>query len=348
LAIAIATPADAIIIRHDRDAARYLELGSRYPQVCKVGRRMGDGTLVGSRHILTAAHVARGLGRSGNPVATCAGVDYGVTATYIHPDWTDMGPHDVAVLELERAVEGITPLPLYGGADETGRVAIMVGHGATGTGDSSARSEDGARRGATNVIEEADDLRMRFHFDAPPGGTDLEGIPGPGDSGGPAIITVEGVDHVAGVSSLGQPGANGPGTYGANDFFVRVSTHLDWIQTAIAGDADLLAPAATTIPEGILGERFAALVALVEAGPDADVEAFVRDHMAPSPNVARRIEALRELVNDFAGAQGGRIVDQTDGRLVAVFTTSGGEELLGVEIENAPPHRVRGVIRGRM
>ena len=82
IAATSAAPARAIVIRHDRDAARYLELGSRYPSVCKVGRQMGDGTLVSPRHILTAAHVARGLNGSPDPVVTCEGTDYAVQTIF--------------------------------------------------------------------------------------------------------------------------------------------------------------------------------------------------------------------------------------------------------------------------
>ena len=49
-----------------------------------------------------------------------------------------------------------------------------------------------------------------FDFDQPPRGTDLEGIPGAGDSGGPALLIIGGRAVVAGVSSLVEPGPGGP------------------------------------------------------------------------------------------------------------------------------------------
>ena len=47
----------AIIIRHDRDAAKHVALAEQFPAV---GQVMPDGgcTLIGSRWVLTAAHVA--------------------------------------------------------------------------------------------------------------------------------------------------------------------------------------------------------------------------------------------------------------------------------------------------
>jgi hypothetical protein len=50
--------------------------------------------------------------------------------------------------------------------------------------------EDRRLRAATNRVEKADGPFLQFRFDAPedPNVTDLEGISGPGDSGGPAYI----------------------------------------------------------------------------------------------------------------------------------------------------------------
>ena len=62
----------------------------------------------------------------------------------------------------------------------------------------------------------------------------MEGTAGPGDSGGPAFIELDGVPLVAGVSSLGEPGDNGPGTYGAREHYVRVSSHTEWIDSMLA------------------------------------------------------------------------------------------------------------------
>jgi hypothetical protein len=228
--------ADPIVIRHDRVDQQYLDLGAKYPAVCRVGRRMGDGTLVGDRWILTAGHVASGLmRREAEPTVMCGERAFRVEQAFVHPEWVEMGPHDIALLKLTTPVPDIAPLGLYTEQNEQGQVAVMVGHGRTGTGDSRERKDDDQKRAATNRIERADAARIMFVFDAPPEGTDLEGIPAGGDSGGPAILTVEGVGLVAGVSSAGQPGANGPGTYGARDYFTRVSSYVAWIRDVMAG-----------------------------------------------------------------------------------------------------------------
>ena len=220
-----------IVIRHDRPDARYLELGARYPAVGTVGRA-GDGTLIAPRWVLTAAHVAVGARR---PLAVRLGErEYAVQRVVVHPDWTELGPHDLALLQLAEPVTGIEPLALYEGADETGQVAVIIGHGGTGVGLDRQRREDGRARGATNRVDRADTQWLVFTFDQPPAGTELEGAPGPGDSGSPAFLMQGGTPRVAGVSSAGFDGKLGPGTYGAVDHFVRVSRYRVWIARAMS------------------------------------------------------------------------------------------------------------------
>jgi hypothetical protein len=222
-----ADAASAILIRHDREDAKYRALGDRYAAVGRLGRA-GAGTLVAASWVITAAHVAVGMRR--DTPFEIGGEAYPIVARVPHPRWTEMGPHDIALVQLERPVTGITSMALYAGRDEEGKDVVFVGFGGTGTGLSGPRSEeDGAKRGATNRVDRATENWIEFTFDAPPGGTDLEGISGPGDSGGPAIIEVSGVPHVAGVSIWGQPGARGRGTYGAREGYTRVSSYVTWI-----------------------------------------------------------------------------------------------------------------------
>ena len=58
LAAAIGTaslPADALLIRADREDAEYLELATRYPASVRLPAPAGEGVLVGARWVLTAA-----------------------------------------------------------------------------------------------------------------------------------------------------------------------------------------------------------------------------------------------------------------------------------------------------
>ena len=222
-----------IVIRHDRPDARYLEVGARFTAVGTVGRA-GDATLIDPRWALTAAHVAVGGGARRPLVVRFGDREYGVDRIVVHPEWSELGPHDLALLRLAQPVTGITPLALYDGDDEAGQVATIVGHGGTGVGHDRQRREDGRPHGATNRVDRADGQWLVFTFDQPPAGTDIEGAPGPGDSGSPAILTRTGALRVAGVSSAGFDGKHGPGTYGAVDNFVRVSRYRAWISRALA------------------------------------------------------------------------------------------------------------------
>ena len=224
-------PVEAIVIRHDRPDARYQALGARYPAVSSFGRA-GAATLVAPQWVLTAAHVAAGMRRT--VTIDFGGTPYAIERVVVHPDWKEMGPKDIALVKLTVPVAGVQPIPPYTDRDEAGRAVVFVGNGGTGTGlTGPQRPEDGLKRGATNVVDSTDDDWLYFTFDAPPDGTDLEGISGPGDSGGPAIIERNGAAFVIGVSVFGEPGTKGRGTYGAKEGYTRVSAHAAWIRGII-------------------------------------------------------------------------------------------------------------------
>ena len=67
------------------------------------------------------------------------------------------------------------------------------------------------------------------------GTLDLEGVSGPGDSGGPAFIEKDGILYVAGVISTQTFKGIGEreGLYGILDYYTRVSSYLDWIELLI-------------------------------------------------------------------------------------------------------------------
>lgn len=223
-----------IVVRHDRADAEYIALGQQFPSVGKVGKRGGDGTLIAEQWVLTAAHVAEGMHRrlGDNLKVYFENEDTGylVKNVFLHPDFVPMGGSDIALLELDQPVKNIVPSALYTHEDELGKDIVIVGHGDFKTGKESTWKVDGIKRGATNTIDKTTPSSIIFDFDAPPAGTELEGTAGRGDSGGPAFILVNDQPIIAGVSSAGMPGENGPGTYGAIEHYTRVSSYIDWIQ----------------------------------------------------------------------------------------------------------------------
>ncbi len=145
-----------------------------------------------------------------------------------------MPEHDIALVRLREEVVGIVPVPLYRGRDEAGREIIVVGAGMRGTGRTGPVEDDGQIRGATNRIDEAAEAWLCFVFDAPDAenATDLEGISGPGDSGGPALLVMDGTAYLAGISSGQDDAATGgqPGRYGVSEYYTRVSSYVLWIE----------------------------------------------------------------------------------------------------------------------
>jgi hypothetical protein len=228
-------PAGAIVIRHDRSDARYQELGSQYKSVCAMNLPGGEGTLIAADWILSAAHVVKGLKPEHS--VSCGGTSHKVSRVVVFPGGQE-GRDDIALVKLERPVEGVSPVPLYRGREELPKQVTFVGRGGTGTGLTGAQTRDGVLRGATNQVYKVAERHLVFRFDEPPGGTDLEGVSGPGDSGGPAFLEIEGTTCLAGISSGQDHRAQGKeGVYGVLEFYTRVSSYLEWIDGHLGVEA---------------------------------------------------------------------------------------------------------------
>ncbi len=234
LGLAWVPAATSIVIRHDRDDEAHRALAARYPAAVRV-LPDGAGVLVAPRWVLTAAHVADGVADQ-KPRVIVGDRDVAGDWVVLHPDWQGMGAHDIALLRLAEAVEDVSPAQLYAGDDEEGRVVTFVGNGDFGDGRRGPQQQDGVRRAATNRVESVDDDWITFRFDAPPEGTELEGVSGPGDSGGPALVVTDGALVTLGVS-VASRGAK-PGRYGVEEMYTRVSTHRAWVESVLAGDEE--------------------------------------------------------------------------------------------------------------
>ena len=243
LAITAFVSTASIIVRHDVSDEAYIAFAESLPEsraVVRYNETDVAGTLIASRWILSAGHVAETID-TGQYVYLHTGDSVEVEAVILHPGWiADGRPEDIALVRLRREVEEITTVPLYTERSEAGEHVVIIGNGAFGTGRDGPRGNDGVMRAATNRVDDATEDYLIWRFDDPAEeesrATTLEGISGPGDSGGPALIKVGDSYHLAGISS-GQStrATNGrEGLYGVTEYYSRVSTYIDWIRQHIS------------------------------------------------------------------------------------------------------------------
>jgi secreted trypsin-like serine protease len=258
-----AWPAAAIIMRHDVPDARYRELGETQRGVVvqlgllaeEDGAPMlysGMGALIGPDWVLTAAHAAAHMrthqpANGGTQYVYYRGRGYAVAEIIIHPDYDEQTyANDIALVRLARSVRDPHPACLFETSDELGKIVTLAGSGYQGNGrDGPAAHPDGALRGARVRVggAEGTELTWRFHAPRERGAQRMEGISGPGDSGGPALIETPLGLCVAGVSSAQRivvpddapSGAEPPGEghYGVVEVYTRVSRFIPWIRVAM-------------------------------------------------------------------------------------------------------------------
>src|SRR5215203_554106 len=108
----LAASTTGIIRRADRPDERYLAAGAKYTAVIALGR-VGDATLIAPQWLLTAGHVANAVanGRRLSEVLI-AGERYPIDRVVVHPQWREMGPHDIGLVHLARAVRGTSPIAM--------------------------------------------------------------------------------------------------------------------------------------------------------------------------------------------------------------------------------------------
>lgn len=234
----LATIGSSIVIRHDKDDKAYVELGKKYNVVAVVAGN-GLGTVIAPQWILTAAHVADILNPFNGQV-TINGKSYAIEAVYPHPTSENQPinvQHDMALLKLATPINDVKPVKLYRTQDEVDKIITFVGSGDTGDGNTGPTKGDGIQRAAHNKVLTTTDSRVIFRFDAPPEALELEGISGPGDSGGPALLEKDGELHIVGVSSYNSDGKLC--TYGTMEHYARVSTAVDWIEDTMKNSTAL-------------------------------------------------------------------------------------------------------------
>ncbi len=232
-----------IIRRHDVADHRYVELANSLPvtsSIIKYSSTDVAGTLISPRWILSAAHVAETISEEQTLLGP-AGEALKIERIIIHPGWLEDGStQDIALIELRSEVHLESFPVVYADLDELDQEVIIIGHGDNGTGITGPVGNDGKMRAATNRVDEVSTNYLKWGFEHPDLSsgrmTDLEGISGPGDSSGPAFLEKEGKYYLVGISS-GQStrATNGEeGKYGVTEYYTRVSSYTDWINSMLA------------------------------------------------------------------------------------------------------------------
>lgn len=260
LLLAASSTASAVVIRHDVDDSQYRIQASDFPALVDMPGE-GHGVLIAPQWVVTAAHTIPAHSKLEQVVLD--GVPREVERVVIHPGYKMLpqaliepamasgeatlivvflaSSDDIALVRLSQPVADVAPVPLYQGSDEAGQVVMLVGKGATDTGaighDPKGPNRTGLRR-AFNTVTSAYDRWFCYVFDAPPSALPFEGATGNGDSGGPALIQVDGQWLLAGVSAWKVVQGNvltaRPGRYGQTNCNARLGHYGEWIEGVMA------------------------------------------------------------------------------------------------------------------
>lgn len=193
-----------------------------------VGDPLSDfasGTLISSRHVLTSATAVAGL--ADDEVRFTLGADtYSSVTIHVQPNYdsllvgTDDG-NDLAIIELDRDVTGVTPTALFRDVPTVGTTLTLAGYGAGGNAANGEDGSFGTLQSGTTAIDSVGTTLVAWNFDSP-----FEANSAPGDTGGATFVQVGSELLLAGVISGNDLASSALGDRG---YATRVDVHALWI-----------------------------------------------------------------------------------------------------------------------
>lgn len=273
--LVIATSAHAIIIRSSVPDSRYIVPDNIFPALVDLPME-GHGALIARRWVVTAAHATLAMRTMRqHDYVTISGRRRDVAEIILYPDYLAVSKewdmlfahmragdartwlahydslmgsmHDIALIELRRPVEDVNPVELYRSADEQGRIAEILGKGATGSssvGEYPNSPHRGELRRAYTRISGARAQWLDYTFDCGSPAPQLEGVIGSGDSGGPVLIEDHGEWKLAGLAhgldgqmqdvERTRAGTFHAGVCGQRYASSRISYFAEWIDSVMA------------------------------------------------------------------------------------------------------------------
>ncbi|MFT7622723.1 MAG: hypothetical protein ACI9WU_001898, partial [Myxococcota bacterium] len=192
------------------------------------GEQFCTGTLVAPTTVVTAAHCLIGMGGSNisffigqdakNPES---GMMVSATALYTFPEYDDNElTGDIGVVLLDSAPSGVEPIAPHLEAlpDVVGQDALFVGYGLTGP-----NGDYGDKLSVTIPVSKLEPTTLWYET---PGKNTCNG-----DSGGPALMQLDGTWQLIGVTSYGDTDC---AEYGVN---TRVDAFAAWVSEFMDGTA---------------------------------------------------------------------------------------------------------------